>query len=56
MYCKRTHIVVVDQKLHIDHCPLVAGTAVAVEVDIHISVVVAKNIGSDQMPLLGTCK
>ena len=55
MCCKRTHIVVADQKLHIDHCPLVAGTAVAVEVDIHISVVV-KNIDSDQMPLLGTGK
>ena len=53
---KRTHIVVADQNVHIDHCPLVAGTAVAVEVDIHISVAVARNIFSDQIPLFATGK
>ena len=51
-----THIVVADQKVHIDRCPLVVGTAVAVEVDIHISVAVARNIFSDQIPLFATGK
>ena len=46
------HIVVVDYRIRIDYCPLVAGTeAVAVLVDTHISAV--DNL-ADQTPSLGT--
>ena len=51
---KRAHIVVADHRIHIDYFPLVADS-VAVWVDIHISLVVAKDI-FDQMQQLSTGK
>ena len=52
---KKAHTVVADHRIHIDYFPLVADT-VADLVDIHISLVVAKDTFSDQMQQLSTGK